>query len=726
MKILPRLLLLLALPSIAAAGQLHPVAAPGTGPMTGIASMVSAAFGPDGGVAVWRMGFAEIWGAPLDRDGIPTGPARRILEEVNGADTPQVRYFRGEFLLWWIRGTPRVSRIATLSPDLVPSEPRTLAVSAPAPDAWNGDVSVVFTTAGTIQFLDRSFARLRAEPLDPATGSGVVGAVSLLDGSFAVVTAGANGMFVQRFSPSGEPLFASKIAEAGGGAGFWVPRTQVATDGESLLVLWASGTESAVLESILVRGNGTVARHTLSANQWKSMVRMELEWADGSYTVVVSAGTYAGQATDTLDLYAARVGPDGAKTEGFVPIAVRNGLETKLAMARSGSRHVVLFHQDDLGMDEILAVSLPTTGSLVRPQPALADGLVSSAATPQAAASAASDGTGWLAAWVEYAANREEIRAVLLGPDGAPAAPPLTLGAVYRWIGLPVVAFNGVDYVVAWINGSGLVMRRVRTDGTAVDPDPVWIAPGGGTERPVMAPRDGIALVAQTVNSGIRGLLIHANGGASPPFAISPLPHEEGRGEWVSYERPVVAAGSDGFLVAWVERRTAFCVQPRCDSTTRAQAQLVTREGAPRGPLMRLDERAPRSAASAGGTYLLTFDSGHAVVIDAASAIASAVFPLTAGPATVFSSGGEYVVPWRLIAGDALLVKRLAPDGSFRAQHETEAPGSPAAIGAAGTILSLTSQKPSGAPYFGATGVFAHVADTFVPRGRDRGRTVSR
>ncbi|HEY0787328.1 MAG TPA: hypothetical protein VGE86_01705, partial [Thermoanaerobaculia bacterium] len=245
-------------------------------------------------------------------------------------------------------------------------------------------------------------------------------------------------------------------------------------------------------------------------------------------------------------------------------------------------------------------------------------------------------------------------------------------------------------------------------------------------ERPAIAARDGLALVAQTGNSGIHGLLVNANGGANPPFAISPSPHEEGGGAWVSYEKPVVAVGSEGSLVAWVERRTEFCVQPGCAYTRRAQAQLVTRDGTPRGPLLTFGEPVPRSAASADGTYLLTFESGHAVVIDAASAIASAVFPLTAGPATVFSSGGEYVVPWRRIAGDALLVKRLAPDGSFRAQHETEAPGSPAAIGAAGTILSLTSQKPSGAPYFGATGVFAHVADTFVPRGRDRGRTVSR
>lgn len=125
--------------------------------------------------------------------------------------------------------------------------------------------------------------------------------------------------------------------------------------------------------------------------------------------MAVTAGQWEGQATDDLDIYAARLGRNGEMTSGdFIAVVVRPGLERALTMAHSGGSDRLFFHVGDYGMEELFEVSLSASGSLTRPDPAAVDALASQSSAWQGSAVAASDGTGWLAVWMERLANREE------------------------------------------------------------------------------------------------------------------------------------------------------------------------------------------------------------------------------------------------------------------------------------------------------------------------------
>jgi hypothetical protein len=709
----------LLLPRLARPAELLPVAAPTTGPIRGISSAFSVAYGPDGGVAVWKVGFGALWGVPLDRDGRPAAPARWILEERDGIDQPEVRFMDGRFVLWWIRSWPRATRVADLDAELRPVGPRSIAVGTTAPLAWNGSVALAttgrypFNALVSVHFLDRDFARLRSDSLADLGLVGYTAAVALADGTFGLVASGDRAVFLIRYSPQGERLGApQQIALSG----------DVATDGESILIAsavpYAIGGPARYLRTLLIQRDGVGAESQTVLPE--AVADLEVEWAGDSYTVVIAAGTIEGQTTDDVDLYASRISREGELLAPFTPIFVGPELEKRLALVRS-DRMLLFFEEGGYGTGVLFAIALPAAGSLARPDLTIADARISDTAAIQGWASAASDGVGWMIVWKESTATRDEIRSVLLDRNGRPVTPPLThaSGGIFQ-LGSVNVTFDGIDYVVAWVDWGQLHVRRFRRDGSPVDPQPIVVAHevSGG---PKMASRDGVTLVAW---SGVRGMLLYADGRTKALGRLTPEPHMDGD-IYVSYDSEVVAAGGNGFLVAFAEERAFPCLFPGdCRSEYRAQAQLIARDGTPRGALMTFDSKGIASAAGAAGTFLVALDGGLAAVVDAAAATPLRTFGLTRHAAAVFETGGDYTAVSD--EGDRLTVKRLRPDGTVIRTEETETDGRAATASSSGALLVVSGRSILDPPYYGVPAVVAGVADTFEPASSDRRRAVAR
>jgi hypothetical protein len=474
------------------------------------------------------------------------------------------------------------------------------------------------------------------------------------------------------------------------------------------------------LKSVIVGRDSSLSswqRH--DSHGWKSIVSIDAQWADGEFTAVMSAGQWQGTSTDDLDVYAARFTAAGAITSGgFVPVVVRPGLEMPLALRNSGHRHLLFFQQGDYGMNELLGVVLPTTGSLSRPDLAAIDLRISISAANQAWPVAVSDGSGWIVAWLEQTANREEMRCVTLAADGTPATPAVTLTSAFRYLGRPAVAFNGIDYVVAWGAGSSIVARRVRRDGTTVDATPLAVATDTLAQgiTPTLAGRDGVTLVAWS-SGAVQATLLNADGTTTTPFPVSPPPREEGQ-DYISFREPVVAAGSDGFLVAFTESRLTDCGFPPCDSSEAARVQLLTRNGAARGPMRAFDELPATSAAATGGTYLAAFPSGRAAIIEESSANVLRTIDVASEPGVpskALAASGEYLVASNHGYGSILELRRYAPDGSPRVIQTIDSIALPSAVSASGALLAVASRNIDLSPYFGAAGIQAQLIDAFRP-----------
>ena len=698
-------------------GAIHTVAPAGTGPMPFISSGVSVAFGPDGGIAVWRIGANSIWGVPLDTSARPTGLTRRIFsDDVYTVQDPSVVYRDGGFELWWMDGYARATHTARLTEEAELLERRTLPAGIGRPSVWNASTHLALVIAGydlTVQFLDHELDHLHSIPMSAAGWMSNAEALVLDDGSFAVLTSGSSGLYLTRFSPEGNQLPAPLLIEPANRA----HSASAATDGESILVVWsAGGGQPAELKSaIVLRDDSIIARKTIVSDQWQSIPTVTARWAGGVYTTVIRAGVLGVQ-NESADLYALRFDDRGEVAAPVTPIVVRPGLEARNTMASAGDQHHLIFLEGDYGMEEVFVVSIPSSGSFTRPDADQIDGRISDSAAWQTYPVAASDGSGWLAAWVERTATREEIRSAPLGPDGAPTAPPIVLASVFRWIGFPLVAFNGVDFVVAWIEGASVLAKRIRPDGTPVDEQPIVIRTDGGLPGHLsIAARNGLTLLAWSDGSIVRGALLDATANVSPELVISPEPYSDSTIQ-IRYHSPIASAGSSTFMVAWTKREAAPCYP--CEVSSVAQARLVSREGAALHTPVTFEELTPFRVASAGDTHLIAFREGRASIIDGRSGEASPPFTvgaLTESLVRAFAWNGEYAIAFSSPSPGVTTIYRIGVDGTPGAIHRLEIFQPPVATSEGGDFLTVATVTAAPHSPVGATALAAEVEVPSAP-----------
>ncbi|MHB9000516.1 MAG: hypothetical protein ACYC7A_13655 [Thermoanaerobaculia bacterium] len=691
--------------------------------MPRISWFASVAFGPDGGMAVWRVVFDGLWGVPLRPDGKPAGPARLILRDSLGTRDASVRYVDGAFTAFWNLSWPSVTRMARLSPEGAVLAIHTLdrIVTPVVPS------DRLILTLGTIDnsravfFYDAHGQLVLTENLGWNPIGTATDAVALDDGSFALVTNRSGVLSLMRFAPDGHLVSAvPRVIDDAAGS------SSIATDGQSLLIVWTAAAQGPlpVLKSVVISRDDVMSpTRTLLSDRWPAVVP-EAAWGAGAYTIVVNGGRLDHRPDDDTDLYALRIGPDGEPLSGELkPVFLRPGAEFPTAAAASTTHHIVVFQQGDYGAEEIFVVAVPLSGPLTRSDVSAVDARISDSAAWQTNAVAATDGSVWLTVWLERLATREEIRSAPLAADGTPAAPPATLRSVFRYLGTPQVAFNGVDYVVFWNEGSTILAKRVRRDGTPIDETPIIVATG--TAGLSVAAKDGNVLVTFGVN-GIRAVFFRADGTVTPvPDAISPLPHIDGDDQ-ITYESPVAVAGTSGFIVAWTERRSPPCYFPACFSTTRAEARLVTNAAMPSSDILHFGSAEPGRAAAARGSYLFLQSGGVVIIRETDAEVVLLKLAAATSYGQPLGTHDGVIVPLRPAMADAIHVQSLTPDGTDRGLSRIEAFAFPVAIKPSGAMIAVGSRSTPGAPHFGAPAILSQTIDALLPPEVGRRRTVRR
>jgi large repetitive protein len=166
---------------------------------------------------------------------------------------------------------------------------------------------------------------------------------------------------------------------------------------------------------------------------------------------------------------------------------------------------------------------------------------------------AASSGDGYLAVWEsrEPSPPRNVVRASRFDAAGAPQD---GAGAVLASGLAPEVAFDGTNYLVAWIHdgagqGTGRDVRasRVGQDGTVLDGDGLILAATSKREdAPSVACGAGMCLVVWREGSpGVRAARVAADGSILDPGGV-PVGQATGGDRWTS-----VTFDGESFLVAW-------------------------------------------------------------------------------------------------------------------------------------------------------------------------------
>jgi len=113
----------------------------------------------------------------------------------------------------------------------------------------------------------------------------------------------------------------------------------------------------------------------------------------------------------------------------------------------------------------------------------------------------ATSGNGYMMVYRSSTAGRVRLLAQPLDATGAPlTAQPVELDAAdgLDHPGYPAVAWNGSVYMAAWNNATGVVVRRIRSDGALVDPAPIPVM------NPGFGPADVEALGSDFLVVGLR------------------------------------------------------------------------------------------------------------------------------------------------------------------------------------------------------------------------------
>lgn len=267
----------------------------------------------------------------------------------------------------------------------------------------------------------------------------------------------------------------------------------------------------------------------------------------------------------------ARVAPDGTLL-GTDTINASTDDQVGPRLAFDGANYLATWSDRRAGPDQVYytrvtpeGMALDTDGRRLLPQ---------DSSLPQLAPMPASNGTGFLVAWLAGGTGYV-VSAARLGFDGEPldsAAIRFTPDSIFQWS--VASGTDGDDYLVVWCgeiranDSTALCCSRLSSDGVILDSVPITITRSfSDVAELAVAYLDGTYLVTWTdwrTDGDIYACRVRQDGtvldsGGFAVCAISGVQHE-----------PAVAAGDDRFIVCWSEFR---------DSTFDVYATAVDLDG---------------------------------------------------------------------------------------------------------------------------------------------------
>ncbi|MGK2856243.1 MAG: hypothetical protein ACSLFQ_03450, partial [Thermoanaerobaculia bacterium] len=342
---------------------------------------------------------------------------------------------------------------------------------------------------------------------------------------------------------------------------------------------------------------------------------------DGSGWVVVFT-TYEGQSMTTTR--AAKIGEsgtwDGTLRTVDLPGAVRR---EQPRLAWNGSRYLYGFHRSFPSTSES-NLDVGTTSSWDRVEELTT---LAYSPTPQEAIAVASMGGTHLALWSAGSPQRgTELRATRIGasgpldPHGIEVARNLALADLDSGISASVVPASG-GFLIAWLDGKSLFVRRLALSGAWIDEAPRLVAGDACTfsRQGVVQSGGAYAIAYTTCDPGqvVMRILGTDEMTLGPARPVSPV--EEGVGN------PVIAGNGSELLVVWQLLVSSFCPVLCPAPLPQLVAARVTHDGEP-----------------LGGPFDVTSENGGSYL-----------------PPAVVWTGSNYLVAWDRRA------MRIAPDGTL-------------------------------------------------------------
>ena len=173
--------------------------------------------------------------------------------------------------------------------------------------------------------------------------------------------------------------------------------------------------------------------------------------------------------------------------------------------------------------------------------------------------------------------------------------------------GMPKIAFNGTDWLVAWRDGrvmfeEDIYAARVAQDGTVRDPNGIAVATGTSNEAPSSVASDGTDFLVTWNLDGVQAAIVRASGVVEPSFTVQAGPAGGS----------AVAFNGTHYLVAYCESVAG---------TGYIRAKRLTREGDEVGSMIEVDAGCGNVEIASDGTdWLVAYFSNDGVTSRAVAA----------------------------------------------------------------------------------------------------------
>jgi hypothetical protein len=461
----------------------------------------------DGGnfAVVWSIGYdAGIHGARVARDSTVLDRTGIAISS-SGGSSPAVAFDGTSYLVAWAGGGIRGSR---MRPDGTVLDPASIAISTAA--------------SSTPALASGGASSLVVWKNDGSSSSDIVGARVGKDG--AVVDPGG-----QLISRSANAQFSHAVA----------------FDGTNYLVVWQDfrGTYYDIY-AVMVAGDGTVLDPSGIAISTAANDKFSPVVAFGGSNYLVA---WNDQRTDAGDIYGARVGTDGTVLDpAGIAISAAPGVQTSPYVAFDGANYLALW-DDGRGSPGTYGARIASDGAVLDP-----NGIAIS--ERRSVSGLAFDGTNYLALWAGGG-----VYGARIGKDGTvldPAGKTIATGGGYP----AALAFDGTNFLVVWPefrSGTSYDVygARVGKDGAVLDGAGIPISAAAGNQLAPAVAFDGVNyLVAWQDDRSGAGIQLYGRG-ISQAGAVVEAADVSLVGETtLNNIGPAIAASGDGSLLLVYDR----------------------------------------------------------------------------------------------------------------------------------------------------------------------------
>ena len=541
-------------------------------------------------------------------------------------------------------------------------------------------------------------------------------------GGFTVALAASpDGVYTMRLDARGDPVDAAPRLMAAAPNGYNPDTVALASRGSDTLLVWTmtSSFEPSEFFAALLSASGELGTTAALPHSGASVGIFDVVDEGDGYSVVASSGTRLGRNPTARHLEAVRLRADGSVASGPLRVTSDNdSIEWFCRVARSSSGYaVVAISSTDASVttsERITAVTTPLLGSAAAPV------VLSRAATSQYGPAIASDGAGYLAAWLERSLTRDQIIAAPLDRNGAPAAPPVTLfDRGFSYTSTPKVVFGGGVYLVTWEVDGAAWGVRFDAGGRPLDAERLNLSGAIGADAPqfdVTATPAGFFIVWTRLGT-IYGAALTGALPAPPQKLAEPK-------DKASNSDPHVAFNGSAFLLSY--GMTPPCVATPCQAYT--TWQMIRLDSAAR-PLdvapHALD--GPITVASDGRDFAIV-QFGRVLRIDAQTLATTARIDLDSAlqwPALVWT-GSHYILVTLDVQADGggrAIAREITTAWTFGGARTTtiepRVSAFAAAANAAGDVIAAYARRLAETPFQGAPRAAVKAIDDVPPvRGR--------